>query len=128
MLSGLESGFSRTLEALLFEEDRTLEHRGYILALSHNRLLRATIVKGRSVGSSSTEVARRIIAGSRIPPVVELSLLLFVFFLPFEGLELGLSGSMSKARITGLLFFGSYAYYYRPFSRGRRSFAPIPRA
>jgi O-antigen ligase len=112
----------------LFEEDRILEHRGYILALSHNRLLRATIVKGRSVGSSSTEVTRRIIAGSRlnIPSVVQLSFLLFVFSLPFEGLDVGLSGS--KAGTTGLLFFGLYVYYYRPFSHGRRSFAPIPRA
>jgi O-antigen ligase len=63
-----------------------------------------------------------------IPAVVRWSFLLFVFTLPFENMDFSFtSGSLSLSKISGLLFFASYFFYYSPFSR-RRSFPPIPTA
>ena len=74
----------------------------------------------------SISQARRPV--KRIPFTVRLTYLVFVFSLPFEATNLGfMSGSLSLARLSGLLFFGFYLFNYGLFPNGR-SFASLPPA
>jgi O-antigen ligase len=99
------------------------------LTISASRL-RKTPVTSVSLYRLSTPEETTYVAipvRTHLPSFVRWSFLLFVFSLPFEPLDLSFSGSSSLARITGLLFFGSYVFYYNPFFN-ERSFASVPRA
>jgi hypothetical protein len=62
-----------------------------------------------------------------IPWPVRYAFLLFIFTLPFEAQDLGvLSGSLSPARIAGMLFFAIYFIYHNPLAK--RHFPGMPMA
>ena len=63
-----------------------------------------------------------------IPLAIRWSYLLFIFTLPFDATDLGfMTGSLSVAKIAGLVFFALYFVYYGLLS-SERSFAHPPRA
>jgi O-antigen ligase len=61
------------------------------------------------------------------PTSVRWSFLLFAFTLPLQTADLVfMNGSLSPAKISGLLFFACYLSYYNPLSK-KGSFPPVPR-
>lgn len=63
-----------------------------------------------------------------VPAPLRWSFLLFILCLPFDEVDLGfMSGDLSIARISGLIFFGIYFLYRNPVT-GRSGFPPLPRA
>jgi O-antigen ligase len=73
-----------------------------------------------------------VIPGKKVPIIVHWSFLLFVSTLPFEAADLSFaSGSFSLSKISGLLFFMCYFFFYNPFLSHlphRRSFPQAPTA
>ncbi len=72
-----------------------------------------------------------LVPKKRLPTVVRWSFLLFIFSVPFETAELGLtSKAFALSKLTGLMFFVVYFLYYNPLvakSSPRNSFpAPEP--
>ncbi len=65
-------------------------------------------------------------ADEEAPKLVRRLFLFFVFTIPFEATDVGFaSGWFSLAKMSGLLFFTCYAFYYSFVSR-RRSFPRVP--
>jgi len=63
-----------------------------------------------------------------LPALVYWFFLLFILTLPLEAANVGItSGSLSLARLSGLMFFATYVFYYNFLSR-KRSFPRLPRA
>ena len=61
-----------------------------------------------------------------VPRIVFVLFLLFVATLPFEAADVGFaSGSLSVAKISGLIFLACYFFYYNPLS-GKRGLPSIP--
>src|SRR5262245_44593094 len=72
-----------------------------------------------------------VVPKKRLPTVVRWSFLLFIFSVPFETAELGItSKGFALSKLTGLMFFVVYFFYYNPLvakSSPRNSFpAPEP--
>src|SRR5262245_45711968 len=68
------------------------------------------------------------VPATSVPFAVRIFFLFFIFTLPYEAIDLGsLTGAVSLARISGLLFFACYFFYHNPFF-GRVSFPRIPGA
>src|SRR5262249_14041328 len=63
-----------------------------------------------------------------VPTLVQWSFLVFIVGFPFEalGTQLGF-GSLSLARIAGVLFFASFFFYYKP-AIGIRRLPPVPKS
>jgi O-antigen ligase len=99
------------------------------LAPYHNRLLRTAPADAGSVGASSEGVTRWVIVRSRedIPRLIRWLFLLFAFTLPFQSTDLPFtSGTLSIGRISGLLFFGSFCFYYNALLFRKKSFPHPP--
>ena len=92
------------------------------MIVSPERSVRTRIIRGippHAVFSSRV----RHLPGLRksIPTVVRWCFLLFVFMIPFETIEL-ISGALSPAKVSGVLFFASCMFF------PRKCFPPVPRA
>lgn len=82
---------------------------------------------GRAQAPASTRRRFAEVKIKRVPLYVQLTLMLFTASLPFEAADLGFaSGSLSIARIGGLLFFASYFWYCGPLNR-HVSIPPVSR-
>src|SRR5262245_39962300 len=94
-----------------------------------NEPLQSTIGAANPPNSASSSGIRYVLTPVKsIPPPVSRLFLLFIFTFPFEATNLGsMTGSLSIAKIAGLLFFALYFLYYGPAS-AKRSFAPAPSA
>jgi O-antigen ligase len=67
--------------------------------------------------TKEVDVAAR---GEKVQSLVGFSFLFFVFTLPFEAADIGISsGRLSLPRICGLLFFALYFFYYNPLTPKR---------
>jgi len=83
------------------------------------------------VGTGHSRVFIRVkpvaLTSQSVPGTVRWSFLLFVFTIPFEDADVGLmSGSLSLAKISGLLFFTVYFFYHNPLM-SKRSFPRVPK-
>jgi O-antigen ligase len=72
-----------------------------------------------------------VVPKERLPTVVRWSFLLFIFSVPFETVDLGITSKvLALSKLTGLMFFVLYFFYYNPLvakSFPRNSFpAPEP--
>jgi len=72
-----------------------------------------------------------VVPNERLPAVVRWSFLLFIFSVPFETVDLGITSKvLALPKLTGLMFFLLYFFYYNPLaakSSPRNSFpAPEP--
>jgi len=87
-------------------------------------------VKRKSATAVSTHRVRRgIVRAKATSWSVRWSFLLFVFTLPFQAADLVfMSGSLSLAKISGLLFFVCYFLDHNPLSSRREPFRHPPRA
>jgi O-antigen ligase len=99
------------------------------MTITAHRLINGQTLRHPALRSRSGARFRYVPAAARrIPNSVRWSYLLFIFSLPFEATDLGfMSGSLSLARLSGLLFFAFYFLHYGLFPNGR-SFAQFPRA
>jgi O-antigen ligase len=62
----------------------------------------------------------------RIPAIVRWSFIGFIGTMPLEAADLPITSStFSVARLSGLVFFSSYLFFYNPLS-GKRPFPPVP--
>jgi O-antigen ligase len=96
-----------------------------MLSIAGDKAVHAT---ARGLGAKRSTVFARVerVKSKSIPGVVRWSFLLFVFTIPFEDADVGpMSGSLSLAKMSGLLFFALYVFYYNPVL-SKRSF-PRPR-
>ena len=88
------------------------------------RLIKTGTVGGRALQSTlPTRVRYVAVPAEGIPIAIRWSFLLFVFTLPFEATPL--FGSLSLARISGLLFAGLYFLYHNPLTQ-KRSLPAVP--
>src|SRR5215510_13779448 len=96
---------------------------------SADRMVRTGIVSGRLLRPVLPHRIVNITAQEKsIPPLVRWSFLLFAFTIPFEALELPImTGLLSLGKISGLLFFAVYFFYYHSLTR-KRSFPHPPHA
>src|SRR5918996_331881 len=95
--------------------------------VSEHRLTKIGKSHGSPVASGvSTNVRVVGLLTIRVPTPVRRCFYLLTFTLPFEATDLGfMTGSLSIAKLSGLLFFGCYVLYYSPLSE-KRSLPPIP--
>lgn len=101
---------------------------GRVLVVLQNKMINVSLISNRAVNSAvSTSVqyvAARIL---RTPRVVRWAFLLFIFTIPFEDMDLGfMSGSLSPAKICGLVFVAAYVFYHNPFVSSARSVPRLP--
>ncbi len=94
------------------------------MTATQQRLTRATFINGRCFGLRAPGMTRSLaVSPPGVPFVVRWSLLLFVATVPVEYLIM--SWSFSLPQLSGLVFFGSYFFYYSFVSK-KRSFPLIP--
>lgn len=88
---------------------------------------RAGAASGRTLRpTTSRGIRKNAVVGETVPRIVRWSLLLFIFTIPFEGVDFFItSGTFSLAKLSGLFFIVFYFLYYNPFL-SRRSFPGIP--
>ena len=78
-------------------------------------------------GAGVAEARRGLLADYyHIPASVRWSFIGFVGVMPLEAADLPIAtSSFSVARLSGLIFFGCYLFFYNPLS-GKRPFPPVP--
>ncbi|MGH7775247.1 MAG: hypothetical protein ACREQA_23720, partial [Candidatus Binatia bacterium] len=99
------------------------------MTIPQNILSRARVIGDRPSRFVSPSRVKSVVARTTsVPAVVRWSFLLFVFTLPFEAVDLGImTGYLSLAKISGLLFFAIYFLHHTPLSH-KRSIPSIPHA
>jgi O-antigen ligase len=81
-------------------------------------------IQGESDPSLPGRIRYITLPTKQIPLAIRWSFLLFAFSLPFQGTGFTFMSGSSLARISGLLFFAFYFFYYNPLSE-KRSFPPV---